>query len=221
MTSLDNSVASQVSPELRAFAEHHPVGRLLGSLMIGRKKYKPSAPDGGREAIYDDLRAIIEFVSTVIPQRPDVVQPLRELLYGLKDLERGTVVPLLKPAKLRGRPLNSYSEELLRADAAVLMDLKQQAGVDRGVAANMVARDFNKHGYRDGGKKITGKCVIAWRNKVKENAGTSNLAVARRFSFALTLLEKSYPNEPKEAYAFYADRMRDMDPAEILKKGGS
>lgn len=219
MLSLDNGGAPQVPPELCAILEH-PLGRLLSALMVERKNYDPSVPDHGRAAICYDLLAIIEYVSTVIPQRPDVVQPLRELLYGLKDLERGAVVPLLKPAKIEHRPPTPYSEELLRADAAVLMDLKQQADVDRKSAANMVARRLNQDGYRDRGKAIAGKCVIAWRNKVKEDAGTSNVA-AQRFSLALKLLEESYPNDPDRAYAFYIDCMGDQNLPEILKKGHS
>jgi hypothetical protein len=186
--------------------------------MVARKSFDPSAPNHGRDAVRYTLLAISEYISAVVPQRPDLVHPLRELLLGLKDLDRGAVVPLLQPSRIDHRPRNSYSVGSLRADAAVLMELMQQGGVSRKIAANTVARRLNRLGYRDGGSKVTGKRVTAWRDEVKIMASTADVA-ARQFSFALKCLKDKYAKDPMAAFEFYIDCMIDIDMPKILEKG--
>lgn len=217
MRNSESSVASSLPPSLTASVGSAKLGELLASLMVVRKNFDAFAPDHGRASICHALLAISDYISAIMPQRPDLVHPLRELLYGLKDLDRGTVVPLLEPAEINHRPPNSYSDELLRADAAVLMELKYQAGAERKVAADMVARRLNRLGYRDGGSPITGKRVAAWRDKLSKMAWTKDIAV-QRYSFALKALAAKYPNDPASAYKFYLDCFADLDMAKIRKK---
>lgn len=194
------------------------LAELLASLVRARKQFDPSAADHGRTAIYQALLGVIGYVSDVIPARPDLVQPLHDLLYGLKDLDRGTVVPLLRPADIENRPPNSISQKLLRADAAVLMELMQMDKVERKQAADTVARRLERLGFRDGGKSISGKRVAYWRDKMKKPDGPSDVAVSR-YVFALEALKAIYPNDPMSAFRFYIDCMADLDTPAIRKKG--
>jgi hypothetical protein len=191
----------------------------LAALVVATRQFDPTAADHGRRSVCEMLLASIRYISDVIPDRPDLMQPARELLYGLKDLDRGTVVPLLEPKKIKNRPPNSYSEGFFRADAAVLMELKRQQGrVTNEAAAGMVARRLNRPGYRDQGNRITGKRVIAWRSDIMVKAGTIDPA-AQRFSFVLKLLGERYPNDSDPAYEFYVGCIVDQYTPTILKKG--
>ena len=72
------------------------LAKLLKALFEARNAFDPSAHDRGRSGVCHALRALIDYISEVAGTRPDIVVPLRELLYGLKNLDDGTVVGLLE-----------------------------------------------------------------------------------------------------------------------------
>jgi len=193
---------------------------LLASLTRAQKHFDPLATDHGRSSVYEALLAVIDYVSGIIPQRPEVVLPLRELLYSLRSLDDGTVAPLLEPVKVDNRPPNPISQDLLRADAAVLMELKRQHKVGRAEAADTVARALNRLGYRDGGQKITGKQVALWRGQMRKVVKVPDPA-AKRYRYVLGMLNADFPNDPKSAFEFYLGCVEKMHPSTISQKGGS
>jgi hypothetical protein len=140
-------------------------------------------------------------------------------LYGLRSLDNGTGVPLFEPVKICHRPPNPITQDQLRADAAVLMELKRLDRVERKLAADTVARRLSQLGYKDGGKAITGKHVAVWRGQMR-NIGTDDPA-AKRYSHALQLLKARYPNDPKSAFEYYLLCVTGMHMPTIPRKGAS
>lgn len=190
---------------------------LIKSLMLARKNFDPSASDHGRRAVCQVLLAMITFVSETIPDRLDLPQPLQETLFALRDLDRGRVSSLLEPTLIDHRPPMPYSEELFRADAAILMELKKRSGIKRMVAAEIVARRLNERGYRDGNDRLAGKKIAAWRDVARQEIGVSDLG-RQRYRFVLERLEARFPGDPEGAFAFYLDVMLDLHFPDILKK---
>jgi hypothetical protein len=211
----DQLILRQVGSQLVASHAQIHLLELLGSLAVARKNFDQPGAAHGRTAVYQALFAVIKYVEDTIPERPDFVRPLRELLYALRDLDRGTVAALLEPQPIKHRPHMPYSEELLRADAAVLMHFKIKAGSERKVAAGFVARRLNERGYRHGNNRISGDQVIAWRNSVK--ASRSKKVGSLRYRDALRRLELAFPNEPGGALAFYLSIISNLNRPDSKK----
>jgi hypothetical protein len=193
------------------------LAELLASLLQARKKFDPSAADHGRTGVYHALLAVDNYISEVFPQRPEVNHTLRELLYSLKSLDKGTVGPLVEPAKIDHRPPLPIQRDLLRTDAAVLMELKRLEGIERKRAADTVAGHLNKLGYRDGGTKLTGNRVAVWRGQMRKMVRTSEPA-AKRYGDVLRALKLRYPDDPKAAFEYYLGCVAGMHMPTIPKK---
>lgn len=202
------------------------LAELLASLVRAAKSYDPSCPNHGRNGIYMALLGVIKYVEAVIPQRPDLVLPLRDLLYGLRSLDDGTTVPLLQAAELGHRPPNAISVGVFRADAAALMDLKvaemkvQKKKRFRDEAARAVAQELNRLGFRDDGNRILGKQVADWRERVMKAAQKPNYE-ATHYLTALRMLKAKFPDDPRAAFSFWLGCMTEMYPVTIPKKGRS
>jgi hypothetical protein len=193
------------------------LAQLLASLIQARKKFDPSARDHGRAGVYHALLAVDHYISELFPQRPEVNHTLRELLYSLRGLDKGTVGPLVTPVKIKHRPPNPISQSLLRADAAVLMQLKRWEKVGRAEAADSVARALNRLGYRDSGQRITGKQVALWRGQMRKAAEEPDPA-AKRYQDVLRSLKAAFPKDPRSAFKYYLERVKEMLPPTISKK---
>ena len=203
-----------------------PLSELLASLMHARRNFDPSESDYGRAGIYQALLGIIDYITAVIPHRPDLLIPLRELLYGLRSLDDGTTVPLLQAVELDHRPPNGISQDLLRADAAVLMELKvmelrlQKKPKFRDEAANMVAHLLNRLGLRDGGDRIIGKQVAAWRDQMKKGVQKPDFAVKRYF-WTLGELRADFRTILRRRSSISSVASSEMHAPTIPKKGVS
>jgi hypothetical protein len=196
------------------------LAKLLKALFKARKQFDPTAHDRGRSSVCHALRALIDYVSETADTRPDIVTPLRELLWGLKNLDDGTVVGLLEANELRNRAPDSTAVKVFRASAAVLMQLKHEQGNNLAAAATSVAYQLNRQGYRDRGQRITAKRIKAWRETVMGMADQEEVGVGR-YRFALKLLRGRFPSDPKAAFDCYLDMMPDIDRPEIPEKPGS
>lgn len=199
-------------------AESDRLIQLLVGLINARKEYDPAAADHGRTSIYQMLLGLIEYISQIVPTRPDLVHPLRDLLYGLKGLDAGSVAPMLTPVEVSGRRVHPIPQELFRADAAALMQLKQWQGVERPLAAAQVALNLNEFGYRDDdGDRLDGKSVVVWRNKMKRPDDPACLAAAR-YNSILAELKARFSEDHQSAYRFYLNVMPDLDMPSIPSK---
>lgn len=188
----------------------------LRALATAVKNFDSSAPDGDRKSMCQVLLAVVQYVTEIIPERPDFAQPLQALLHALSDLDRGRVLPLLQALSIDHRPPDPVSMRLFRADAAVLMQLKFEEGNKLASAATIVCRKLHQLGYRDREQRITAKQIVAWRQAVM-GAGDATDVAAERYRFVLKMLAGRFPGDPKAAFDCYLDMMADLDPAHILK----
>lgn len=190
--------------------------RKLSSLLtLSNAQYKLGAEDHGRMGARDALIAVINFVSQAIPDGAELALPLNQLLYGLRDLDAGQVVPLLQPKKVTKRPPAPFATGLFRAMAAVLMELYQRAGMAREVAAAKAARDLTNLGYLDHKQKaISAAQVEDWRDKMRVEQRTKNPA-GQRYSRTLAELEKRFPAKPLAAAQYLLDALPAIEPPAV------
>jgi hypothetical protein len=176
--------------------------------------YNPAQPDHGRSSARIALIGVQEFLSVLCHNAPTLPLALEDLLIGLVDLDRGTAIPLLRPAKVTGRRPKPLSEDLFRAlVAAATTSLMKNREIDRELAARDIAGRLSKLGYRLG--RLPHVKIQKWREKMMAEPAAENLAVQRYFH-ALRLVEGK---EPSEAANFLLANAAALYPAEFPKKG--
>jgi hypothetical protein len=157
--------------------------------------FQTNAETERRQAVRVALYALSDFVGNVFSREQELRLPLNELFYGLHDLDRGQVVGVLKPTKVKHRAKRSLTAGILRAGGAALMDIYQQGGVARDEAARKAAIMLNGVGYRDErGQRITGKTVEHWRDDLKSRPRESADDV-RRYTAILGFWKVGRPSE--------------------------
>jgi hypothetical protein len=190
----------------------------LGLALGAASKYQTSGPDSGRASVVAALVGINQLIAVLFPDAPALPVPLIDLACALKDLDRGIVGPLLKPAKVSHRPPNALPDELFRSLPAAAMTLFMLGGRKREDAGQAVASDLNKAGYRDAsGNRISPVQIAKWREKMMTERAVENLAVAR-YQLAL---EQVKGKDPDEAARFILDTMPALYPPQIPKKPAS
>jgi hypothetical protein len=177
--------------------------------------YDPAQPDHGRGSVRTALVGVIRLIAELFPREPALPISLNHLLYGLWDLDRGKVVPLLEPIKVSKNPGNSLSEDLFRAlPAAAMTRLMDHRMMKRADAARDVARRLTKEGYRHpSGEPITGPQVEDWRDKMMTERAAENRAVAQ-YQLALETVKAM---EPREAFEFLMRSMPSLYPPNFPK----
>jgi hypothetical protein len=177
--------------------------------------YDPSQPDHGRASAIAALVGVNQLIAVLFPNRPTLPVPLVDLACALKDLDRGTVAPLLQPRKLAHRAPNPLNDDLFRAIPAAAMTVLMNGGRKLGEAAGEVARGLGGMGYRDSsGNRISGSHIAKWRERMRTELASENLAVAR-YQLAL---ERVKGAPAAEAAKFLLSNMQALYPAKIPKK---
>ena len=180
--------------------------------------FRRSAEGERRPSVRIAVNALSEFVGNVFSLDQDLRLPLNQLLYGLDDLDRGQVVPLLEPTKVRHRAKRSLATGHLRAEGAALMDIYQQGGMARDNAARKAATMLNSAGYRDEREqRITGKNVVRWRDDLKARQ-RENADDVRRYNTILSWLKLERPNEAEAVAKFLLDALPDLAAPTISKE---
>jgi hypothetical protein len=175
--------------------------------------YDPAAQDSGRSSARIALIAVMEFLAVLYPKLSPLPLALQDLLQGLADLDRGTVIPLLTRSKKRGRRPNDLSDELFRAIAAAAMtSLMKASEMDRDLAARNIARRLSEMGYGPG--KLTAVQLAKWREKMMTERAAENLAV-QRYELALKWVKEL---EPAEAVRFLLSNLPILHPTYFPKR---
>jgi hypothetical protein len=201
------------SPNARAAEVTAAIQQLWMKLQMA-SAYNPAEPDHGRSSARIALIGMLEFLSVLFPDTPTLPIALQDLLQGLVDLDRGTVIPLLTPAETRGRRPNPLSDDLSRAlVAAAMTSLMTDRKMSRELASRNIARRLSEMGYRS--RKIGHVQIAKWREKMMTERAAENLAV-QRYEFALTWVEGK---EPREAVKFLLDNLQALCPTDFPKKG--
>jgi hypothetical protein len=196
-------------------AELHEAIRFLGSALQAASNYDPSQPDHGRASVLAALVGVNQLIAALFPNAPALPVALIELACALKDLDRGTVAPLLKPAEVGHRPPSPLSDELFKAIPAAAMTLQMKAGKKRDDAAGEIASRLNRMGYRHpSGDRLEGSQVGKWREKMMTERAAENLAVAR-YQLALQQVNGM---APAEGAALLLDNIPGLYPQKIPQK---
>ena len=192
-----------------------PLGELLNFsflLKVARTQFHTEDPDHGRSGARNTIIAAIHFISRVLPDGPELVLPLKSILYGLEDLDNGHVPPILTRAKLGKKGPVALGSRITRAMAAALMDLYQQAGQERRASAISASQKMNHLGYRDDKRmKISATQVENWRDTMKENQGADDLP-ARQYATTLSMLAGMFPGKPERAAEFFLQNLPFIEP---------
>ena len=202
----DPTIASQLS-------------RLRLGLTAAVKHFNSSADDHGRIGIQLALFEVDLFLRALLgSQNASMFMPLNQLRYALIDLDRGKVVPLLRPKKPENRPKDSSAKEALRSSAAVAMEFYMKAKVQRKQAARNVAKRLSEMGYEHSrGKQITAQHVEDWRDRVMTER-PSEFEPAGRFHRLVPQLEAMFPDAPLAAAKYLLQQISATAPPDIPKK---
>lgn len=157
------------------------LAELRQRLTVAAAAFDKSAPDAGRSTLHIVLGSLDAFMAAMLgTKNPQVLIPLRQLRYALHDLDRGKVVPLLTPRKVKGRPRDAADEEGLRAFGAASMELFIKGGIARKEAARRVAATLHGLGYREPqNERITPQDVEGWRDRLRSERPADNVAAGR------------------------------------------
>jgi len=175
-------------------------------------------PQEVRKVAANILIKVIDLILELHPEHPEWVIPLNQLLYGLKDLDRGKPNILFQPVKLDNRPPNTIADVIFRAIPAAAMTILMKKGrVKRTEAAATIARRLNKLGYRDGsGGPFKGNQVAQWREDIM--AQRPRELSARRYHDALKEVEAM---EPQEAMTYILNALPSLPPPHFPQNPGS
>jgi hypothetical protein len=93
----------------------------LGATLHGAATSNAEQPQDVRKVAANILVKVIDLILELYPDHPDWVIPLNQLLFGLKDLDRGKPNSLFEAVKLENRPPNNVADVLFRAIPAAAM----------------------------------------------------------------------------------------------------
>jgi hypothetical protein len=157
----------------------------LGSTLHASSMCNAKDLQDKRKITANILIKVIELVLGLWPDHPEWAIPLNQLLYGLKDLDRGKANSLFDPVKLTNRPPNEIADVIFRPIPAAAMTCLMEDGAKRTEAADQIARKLNKMGYKDrSGGAIKGSQVAQWREEAMSLWPKERLA-AQRYRDAL------------------------------------
>jgi hypothetical protein len=212
----DRRVQQQAFSE-RSAAILEAVAKLSATLHAGAT-CNAEQPQDVRKVAGNILIKVIDLILELYPEHPEWIIPLDQLLFGLRDLDRGKSNNLFQPLKLDHRPPNTIADMIFRAiPAAAMTILMKKARVKRTEAAATIARKLNKLGYRDGsGALIKGNQVAQWREDV--TARQPRELAARRYYDALKEVEAL---EPQAAVTFLLNALPSLPPPHFPQNPGS
>lgn len=103
-------------------------------------------------------------------------QPIAELQLAITDIARGNEPELFKPVvkRSRNRPLPSAGADVVKGQAARVLDLLILSGEEASEAARRIARALQAGGVIGAGR-ITASTIKNWRNRHKEGVGADGV----------------------------------------------
>jgi hypothetical protein len=141
--------------------------RQLEKMLIEANKHYLMHADGGRAAVYQQISAIIQFITTVAPRQKLLHMPLLALQLALHYLDCGMVEPMLSPRTSgRGR---RHQQLLIKIRSAVAMSLLCDIGYERKDAAKQVVVELTKLGL-----KTTPRALADWRDSFKKRPASDD-----------------------------------------------
>jgi hypothetical protein len=128
-------------------------------------------------------------------------QPIVRLQLAITDVARGNQPELFKPVVKRSRdkPLPSAEVDIVKGQAARVLDLLIQSGEDVSSAAAKIARELRASRVT-GADKINAETIKNWRNRHREGADADGVTVVslRHFTGELPAMAGQSPKEQAE-----------------------
>jgi hypothetical protein len=163
------------------------IQRFLDALAFANRMYDGRRPDDmSRSAAALALSAVITLVESVVEDRHELTQPIRDLGLALVDLSRGKTSPMLRPSPLPGHR-DPLSREVTKGAAAAAMSSLMAVGYRLKEAARLVADELDRGGVkleseRADRRRVTFSTVASWRAQVHGKikaapAGSRSVAV--------------------------------------------
>jgi hypothetical protein len=141
--------------------------------------------DGGRAGAVAALNAIAKYLNSIDRFRQAIlIQPIVAVASALIDLDDGSIHPMMKAEKTKGRRPSSTVRSAMRAHSAGTMHLLMNCGFKRQEAAIAIASYLIKLGVETGGHHhiLTWRTVAGWRDKLnKASADTLEKEIYRNF----------------------------------------
>jgi hypothetical protein len=188
------------APSARSAAITNAIG-MLGQTLHASSMYNAKDPQDSRKITANILIKVIDLVLELWPAHPEWVIPLNQLLYGLKDLDRGKANKLFQPVKLDYRPPSEIADVVFRPIPAAAMTCLVKDGKKRTEAADMIARKLNTMGYRDrSGGAIKGSQVAQWREEAMAPRPKEKIAADRYWVALNEVKEKGFRAQEAVTY---------------------
>jgi hypothetical protein len=162
----------------------------------------PSGNQKARAVVGNALICVIDLVQEFKPDNPTCVQPLRNLLYALKNLDQGHTSELLKKYKPRGRAPKSVEDVLVRSLICAAMTCLVKGGMKREEASRAVYRTLHAKRFKfpdlirkakSSGSFRAGAQIEKWRERIMEEERSNNLT-GRSYRDALELVREIPPD---------------------------
>jgi hypothetical protein len=146
---------------------------LFARLREARQQFE-SEGDGGRRGAFTALAATWMFIVLFEGTRSESLQvPILCLQDALASLEKGLVLPIVRPARRRGRPPSSEMRAHLRGLAAGTVRRLMQTGLNRQDAFRAVAERLSQLEVQPerGAGRVTPDTVRHWYDEVAADVG--------------------------------------------------
>lgn len=151
--------------------------QLLRERLRAAKAHFESGGTGGRQGAIEALNAVAEFlVSFEDFEQEGLAQPVLSVSVALTDADDGIPSQILHVKRKGGRKPESTGRKGVRAYSALTVDLLMKTGLTRREAAKRTAAKLKLFGVRKqggGGPDITPETVLAWRDSIKADLGTT------------------------------------------------
>jgi hypothetical protein len=152
----------------RPVAAQSNLTSFLDGLLAANRLFE-KGNNGGRLGAIEALNAVCEFLHGV-PGTHEHRQPIAALLNALVSLDEGNVLPLLAPAKRRGRHPASVARNCAKGMAVATAARLQEAGMEAGVSYRLVAKICREAGFAPGrGRKphATERTLLGWKKEIE------------------------------------------------------
>ena len=118
--------------------------RLVKLLELAHDEFEHDKRNGGREGTVAAVAVATVYLQELLPERPELVKSLKNLLSAMKDLEAGVRYPLLQPKGRGGRPTRGHAARRLAAMVAATVELMVKSGLTGKQAHEQIAQRLHR-----------------------------------------------------------------------------
>jgi hypothetical protein len=157
-------VEQPAEPEKPKLSTEQAIGAYLFEALLAIPEDHKSTPESDRFQAIAVLGSTINLMRAIVPDSAKrVVVPLEQVRWALIELNFGNVLPILRPAKLKGgRRPDTIARTSLRGLASGAVSVLMDLGFTRMAAADKVASLLQEKGLKD----VKGDTIAQWRDQI-------------------------------------------------------